>query len=73
MEHRVVVVVCVCACAVVCVCRRPKKIEIREDTRTGEVFLAGSDSLYTLVESMRHAREIIQAGVRLLFFRFDFD
>jgi hypothetical protein len=46
-------------------CRRPKKIEIREDTRTGEVFLAGSDSLYTLVESMKHAREIIQAGVRL--------
>lgn len=44
---------------------RPKKIEIREDTRTGEVFLAGSDSLYTLVESMRHAREIIQAGMRL--------
>ncbi|ELR22420.1 kinesin motor domain containing protein [Acanthamoeba castellanii str. Neff] len=45
---------------------RPKKIEIREDTRTGEVFLAGSDSLYTLVESMRHAREIIQAGLHLV-------
>jgi len=46
-----------------CCPRRPKKIEIREDGRTGAVFLTGSDTLYTSVESIQHARRIIQAGV----------